>query len=90
MVGEFSDREGDIVLANLQRQDQNGNWILEVGRAEAILQPKDQVKSERYRSGTRMRVLLLEVLQKSQKGPQLIVSRADRSFLKRLFELEVP
>jgi N utilization substance protein A len=90
VVGEFSDREGDIVLANLQRQDQNGNWILEVGRAEAILQPKDQVKSERYRSGTRMRVLLLEVLQKSQKGPQLIVSRADRSFLKRLFELEVP
>ena len=72
VVGEFSDREGDIVLANLQRQDQNGNWILEVGRAEAILQPKDQVKSERYRSGTRMRVLLLEVLQKSQKGPQLI------------------
>ena len=90
VVGEFSDREGDIVLANLQRQDQNGNWILEVGRAEAILQPKDQVKSERYRSGTRMRVLLLEVLQKSQKGPQLIVSRADRSFLKSLFELEVP
>lgn len=90
VVGEFSDREGDIVLANLQRQDQNGNWILEVGRAEAILQPKDQVKSERYRSGTRMRVLLLEVLQKNQKGPQLIVSRADRSFLRRLFELEVP
>jgi N utilization substance protein A len=90
VVGEFSDREGDIVLANLQRQDQNGNWILEVGRAEAILQPKDQVKSERYRSGTRMRVLLLEVLQKNQKGPQLIVSRADRAFLRRLFELEVP
>ena len=37
-----------------------------------------------------MRVLLLEVLQKNQKGPQLIVSRADRSFLRRLFELEVP
>lgn len=46
VVGEFSDREGDIVLANLQRQDQNGNWILEVGRAEAVLQPKDQVKNE--------------------------------------------
>ena len=90
VVGEFSDREGDIVLANVQRQDQNGNWILEVGRAEAILQPKDQVKNERYRSGTRMRVLLLEVLQKNQKGPQLIVSRADRAFLRRLFELEVP
>ncbi len=89
VFSEFNDREGDIVLANVQRQDNNGNWILEVGRAEAILPPNHQVKSERYRSGNRMRVLLLEV-QKNPKGPQLIVSRADRSFLKRLFELEVP
>ena len=44
VFGEFSDREGDIVLANMQRQDQNGNWILEVGRAEAILPPNHQVK----------------------------------------------
>ncbi|HET6261945.1 MAG TPA: transcription termination factor NusA [Chloroflexia bacterium] len=89
VFSEFNDREGDIVLANVQRQDNNGNWILEVGRAEAILPPNHQVKPERYRSGNRMRVLLLEV-QKNPKGPQLIVSRADRSFLKRLFELEVP
>lgn len=89
VFGEFSDREGDIVLANVQRQDQNGNWVLEVGRAEAILPPNHQVRTERYRSGNRMRVLLLEV-QKNQKGPQLIVSRADRAFLRRLFELEVP
>jgi N utilization substance protein A len=89
VFSEFNDREGDIVLANVQRQDNNGNWILEVGRAEAILPPNHQVKTERYRSGNRMRVLLLEV-QKNPKGPQLIVSRADRSFLKRLFELEVP
>jgi N utilization substance protein A len=89
VFGEFSDREGDIVLANMQRQDQNGNWILEVGRAEAILPPNHQVRTERYRSGNRMRVLLMEV-QKNQKGPQLIVSRADRAFLRRLFELEVP
>ena len=89
VYGEFSDREGDIVLANLQRQEQNGNWILEVGRAEAILPPNHQVRSERYRSGNRMRVLLLEV-QRNPKGPQLIVSRADRAFLRRLFELEVP
>jgi N utilization substance protein A len=89
VFGEFSDREGDIVLANIQRQDQNGNWILEVGRAEAILPPNHQVRTERYRSGNRMRVLLLEV-QKNPKGPQLFVSRADRAFLRRLFELEVP
>ncbi len=89
VFSEFNDREGDIVLANVQRQDQNGNWIMEVGRAEAILPPNHQVRTERYRSGNRMRVLLLEV-QKNPKGPQLIVSRADRAFLRRLFELEVP
>jgi N utilization substance protein A len=89
VFSEFNDREGDIVLANVQRQDGNGNWVLEVGRAEAILPPNHQVKNERYRSGTRMRVLLLEV-QRNQRGPQLVVSRADRSFLRRLFELEVP
>jgi transcription termination/antitermination protein NusA len=89
VFSEFNDREGDIVLANVQRQDGNGNWVLEVGRAEAILPPNHQVKNERYRSGTRMRVLLLEV-QRNQRGPQLVVSRADRAFLRRLFELEVP
>ena len=86
---EFNDREGDIVLATVQRQDQNGNVIMEVGRAEAVMPPNHQVKSERYRTGNRMRVLLLEV-QRNPKGPQLIVSRGDRSFLRRLFELEVP
>ena len=89
VFSEFADREGDIVLATFQRQDQNGNWILDVGRAEAVMPPNHQVKTERYRSGQRMRVLLLEV-EKNAKGPQLIVSRADRAFLRRLFELEVP
>lgn len=89
VYSEFNDREGDIVLATVQRQDQNGNVIMEVGRAEAVMPPNHQVKNERYRTGSRMRVLLLEV-QRNPKGPQLIVSRADRSFLRRLFELEVP
>jgi transcription termination/antitermination protein NusA len=89
VYSEFNDREGDIVLATVQRQDQSGNVIMEVGRAEAVMPPNHQVKAERYRPGTRMRVLLLEV-QRNPKGPQLIVSRGDRAFLRRLFELEVP
>jgi len=89
VYSEFNDREGDIILATLQRQEQSGTWIMEVGRAEAILPPNHQVRSERYRSGNRIRVLLMEV-QRNPKGPQLIVSRADRAFLRRLFELEVP
>ena len=89
VYSEFNDREGDIILANVQRQDQNGNVIMEVGRAEAIMPPNHQVKSERYRPGNRIRVLLMSV-ERNPKGPQLIVSRGDRAFLRRLFELEVP
>jgi transcription termination/antitermination protein NusA len=89
VYSEYNDREGDIILANIQRQDQNGNVIMEVGRAEAVMPPNHQVKTERYRPGNRMRVLLMSV-ERNPKGPQLIVSRADRAFLRRLFELEVP
>ena len=45
VVGEFSDREGDIVLANMQREDQNGNCILEVGRAEAMCRLKTRSRA---------------------------------------------
>ncbi len=89
VYSEYNDREGDIILVNIQRVDQNGNVIMEIGRAEAVMPTNQQVRSERYRTGNRMRVLLLEV-QRNPKGPQLIVSRADRAFLRRLFELEVP
>src|SRR5438552_9225011 len=89
VYGDYNDREGDIILANIQRIDQNGNVIMEVGRAEELRPPNQQVKTERYRPGNRMRVLLMEV-ERNPKGPQLVVSRADRAFLRRLFELEVP
>ena len=60
VYSEFNDRENDIILANVQRVDQNGNVIMEIGRAEAVMPPNHQVRSERYRPGNRMRVLLME------------------------------
>jgi transcription termination/antitermination protein NusA len=96
---EYIDRVGDIVNVMVQRVDprsvdparpeQPGAIIVEIGKAEAVLPPNEQVKTERYRVGQRMRVLLLDV-QRNQRGPQLIVSRAHKNMLRRLLELEVP
>jgi N utilization substance protein A len=88
VYNEYIDRQGDIIVGTVQRVDQRG-VILDVGRAEALMPPQEQIPTERYRPGQRLRVYVVEV-NKTQKGPQIIVSRAHRDFLKRLFELEVP
>ena len=96
---DYSDRVGDIISGVVQRTelprgeqvrpDAPGAVILEFGKVEAVMPPGEQVKAERYHIGQRLRVLLLEV-QRNQRGPQLIVSRAHRHMLRRLLELEVP
>jgi N utilization substance protein A len=85
---EFSNREGDIVSGLIQRVDAR-NVIIDLGKTEGILPPTEQVRSEHYRPGLRMKFYLLEV-HKSNRGPQLILSRTHKNLLKRLFELEVP
>ena len=85
---EYADREGEILAVNVQRLEPR-LVIVDLGRAEAVMPAAEQVPYERYRTGQKMRVLLKSV-QRSTKGPELIVSRADSLFLKRLFEMEVP
>ena len=85
---EYVDREGEVLAINVQRVEPR-QTIVDLGRAEAIMPASEQVPYERYRSGQKMRVLLKSV-QRSIKGPELIVSRADNLFVKRLFEMEVP
>jgi N utilization substance protein A len=85
---EYSGKEGDIVSGTVQRLE-GRNAIIDLGRAEALLPPPEQARTEHYRAGQRLKVLVVEV-QKAAKGPQVIVSRAHRDLLKRLFELEVP
>ncbi len=88
VYSEYYDRVGDIINGTVQRQEQHA-LVLELGKAEAILPEGEQVKSERYRLGQRLKVYLVEV-QKSHRGPALVVSRTHRNLLRRLFELEVP
>jgi len=85
---EYSNRESDIVTGIVQRIEAK-NVFVDLGKAEAILQPSEQIPGEVYRHGDRIKTYIIEV-KKTTKGPQILVSRTHPGLLKRLFELEVP
>ncbi len=88
IYGEYMDREGELITATVQRIAK-GNVILEMGKAEAILPPKEQVDNDRYYHGQRLKVYLMEI-RKEDRGPRLIASRSHKNLIVRLFEMEVP
>lgn len=85
---EFSNRESDIVTGIVQRIEQK-NVFIDLGKAEAILAPSEQIPDEIYKHNDRLKTYIVEV-KKTTKGPQILVSRTHPGLLKRLFELEVP
>ena len=85
---QFEDKEGEVFLVTLQKIEPR-HITVDLGRSEAIMPISEQVPTERYRSNTKMRVLLKSV-ERTIRGPELIVSRADNLLLRRLFEMEVP
>lgn len=68
---------------------ENRNVYIDLGRAEAILMPNEQIPGEVYQHHDRIKTYIVEV-KKTNKGPQIMVSRTHPGLLKRLFELEVP
>jgi N utilization substance protein A len=87
---EYFERAGEIVNATVRNIDgRTQNAVLNLGKAEALLPRSEQILGEHYRFGQRLRVYIVEV-ERSAKGPQIIVSRAHRDLLRRLLELEVP
>jgi len=85
---EFSNRESDILTGIIQRIEQK-NVYIDLGKAEAVLTPPEQISTEQYQHGDRIKTYIIEV-KKTNKGPQILVSRTHPGLLKRLFELEVP
>jgi N utilization substance protein A len=85
---EFKDRKGEIVNGIIQRYER-GNIIINLGRTEAILPTFEQIPSESYRRGDRLRAYIIEV-KDTQREPQIVLSRTHPDFLIKLFELEVP
>lgn len=86
---EFAKRTGDIISGVVGQLEPGRGIIIELDRAEALLGIDEQVPTERYRRGQRLKVYVLEV-QRSAKGPEILVSRTHKNLLKRLFEVEVP
>lgn len=83
---DFKDTVGDIVTGTVRRRDR-GDLVVELGKAEAIL-PRREMCGEDYAPGERIRCLLLKI-ETTPRGPELILSRANMNFVRRLFELEV-
>lgn len=88
IYNDFLERIDDIITGTVRRFEFR-HAIVDLGRAEGILPREEQLPRERFRMNERIKAIIMEV-RKSSKGPQIILSRNHTSFLKRLFELEVP
>jgi transcription termination/antitermination protein NusA len=85
---DYKDRKGEVINGIIQRFDK-GAAIINLGRTEAVLPVTEQIPTESYKQGDRLRAYILEV-KKISKGPQIILSRTHPQFLAALFENEVP
>lgn len=88
ILEDFLARDEKLVTGVIKRMEK-GNAIIEVGRIEALLPREQMIPKENLRVGDRVRAYLLRI-ERSGRGPQLILSRIAPAFLIRLFELEVP
>lgn len=85
---EYSKREGELVHGVILGQERR-NYIVEIGKTEAMLPVHEQIPRETHRRGDRIRAYLLEV-RRSAKDVQVILSRAHPQFVVKLFQLEMP
>jgi N utilization substance protein A len=88
IFAEYNQRIGEVVSGTVKRFE-NGDIILEIGRIEAVLPRKEQSRAESYAPADRVRTVIKGV-NRSAKGPQIVLSRTDPALLIKLFEQEVP
>jgi len=85
---EYKDRVNTIIEGKVQQMER-GNALINLGRVEALLPHREQIRTEPLRQGSAVRTFIIEVLDNA-KGPQIILSRSHPEFLKALFQQEVP
>ncbi|QDK37403.1 transcription termination factor NusA [Bdellovibrio sp. NC01] len=88
IFNEFEERKGEIA-SGIARRVEKGAIVVDLGRTEAYIPPREQIPGEQYKPGDRIQGYLSEVRQ-TTRGPQIIMSRADERYLMKLFEMEVP
>lgn len=88
IYNEYADREEDVMTGIIQRIDNNFVYV-DLGKIEAKLAKPEQIPTEEYHVHDRIKVFVTKV-ENTNKGPQILISRAHPGLLKRLFEMEVP
>ncbi len=84
---DYKNSIGDVIPGIVRRRERN-DLIIDLGKAEALLPAREKVHGEDYAPGERIRCLLLAIEQ-TNRGPELILTRAHPKFIRRLMELEV-
>ena len=88
IFAEFEQRKGEIA-SGIARRVERGAIVVDLGRTEAYIPPREQIPGESYKPGDRVQGFLIDVRQ-TTRGPQIIMSRASELYLMKLFEIEVP
>ncbi|HOK92866.1 MAG TPA: transcription termination factor NusA [Spirochaetota bacterium] len=88
VYNEFIGKEGDLINGYVQRKMRNDIFV-DLGRTEGRLPASEQSPLERYKPGDRLKAVILSV-KKTNKGPEVILSRAHPKFIEKLFEMEIP
>lgn len=88
MYDEYKDKEGEVISGVVQRIE-GRNIFIDMGKAIGVLFPSDQIESENYRIGQRLKVYVVKV-EAGSRGPGITLSRVHPEMVKKLFELEVP
>jgi len=88
VYNEFKEKEGELINGYLQRKTRDAMYV-ELGRTEGVLPSREQSPLEHYKTGDRVKALILKV-QKVSKGPGIVLSRAHPKFIEKLFEMEIP
>lgn len=88
IYNEFEARKGEIA-SGIARRVERGAIVVDLGRTEAYIPPREQIPGEVYKPGDRIQGFLSDVRQ-TTRGPQIIMSRASEQYLMKLFEMEVP
>lgn len=89
ILDEFMAKKGTLITGIIQRKDERNNVIVNIGKTDAVMPPREQLPREFYKPGNRIRVFVLNV-KETQRMPQVIVSQAHSEIVRELFELEVP
>jgi N utilization substance protein A len=88
LFNEYKERERELINATVQRREGRA-VLIDLGRSSAVLPPEEQIMSERYMPGDRIKVFVTDV-RMTTRGPEVIVSRAHPEIVRKLFTLEIP